>query len=162
MTYDVRAIANLVLRLADEDAKSVTNLGLNKIVYFLHAAHLHEHRTPLVTAKIEAWQYGPVFRELYHQFKKFGSDPVTTRATRLEPSTGELREVVDAIAPQDAAFVEKHATELLCLSPGKLVDMSHVSDGPWYAARFGNGSVNPGVEITADLIMSAGNEQARH
>lgn len=39
--------------------------------------------------------------------------------------------------------------------------MSHVRDGPWYVARFGGGSVNPGVEITNELIIGTA-RQVKH
>ena len=162
MAYDVRAVANEVLRLADEQQRGISNLALNKIIYFLQAAYLHRTQTPLVSAKIEAWQHGPVFRELYHQFKKFGREPIMGRATRLDPRTSSLIEVTDELTPADAEFVRTNAQDLMRLSPGKLLDMSHVTDGPWYKARFGEGTINPGVEITADLILSVARTQARH
>lgn len=92
MPHDVRAVANAVLELAEANGRGVTNLALNKIIYFLHAGYLHERGVPLVSAKIEAWDHGPVFREIYHQFKKFGRDPVEGRATRLDPTTEAARD----------------------------------------------------------------------
>ncbi len=160
--HDVRAVANAVLSLAQEERQEVSNLALNKIVYFLHAAYLHEHGIPLVSAKIEAWDHGPVFREIYHQFKKFGRGAISGRAMRLDPRTGCLVQVPLTLDHAELAFVRKHAAELLKLSPGKLVGMSHVRDGPWYAARFGDGRLNPGVEITDDLIKGTAAKQARH
>lgn len=162
MPYDVRAVANEILRLADERGCGISNLALNKIVYFIHAAYLHRTQKALVSAKIEAWQHGPVFRELYHQFKKYGRDPIAGRATRLDAASGGSVEVTDRLAPSDTAFVRAHADELMKLSPGKLVDMSHLTDGPWYRARFGGGPVNPGVEITSELILAAATTQMRH
>lgn len=40
MSYDVRAIANLVLDLAEERGRAISNLSINKIVFFLHAYFL--------------------------------------------------------------------------------------------------------------------------
>lgn len=161
MSHDVRAVANAVLELAGAEGKGVTNLSLNKIIYFLHAGYLLEHGTPLVTAKIEAWDHGPVFREIYHQFKRFGREPIDGRATRLDPATGAFAEVPVTLSRPEWCYVRAHAPELLKLSPGKLVDMSHVRDGPWYVARFGGGSVNPGVEITNELIIGTA-RQVKH
>jgi uncharacterized phage-associated protein len=162
VAHDVRAVANAVLELAEAQGQGVTNLALNKIIYFLHAGYLHEHGVPLVSAKIEAWDHGPVFREIYHQFKKFGRESIKGRAQRLDPSTGAFAEVPVTLAGVELDYLRGHGAELLKLSPGKLVDMSHVRDGPWYVARFGSGRVNPGVEITEDLIRGAAAKQARH
>jgi uncharacterized phage-associated protein len=161
VAHDVRAVANAVLELARAEGKGVTNLSLNKIIYFLHAGYLLEHGTPLVTAKIEAWDHGPVFREIYHQFKRLGREPISGRATRLDPATGVFAEVPVTLSPSEWSYVRALVPELLKLSPGKLVDMSHVRDGPWYVARFGGGSVNPGVEITNELITGTA-KQVKH
>lgn len=161
MAHDVRAIANAVLELAEAEGRSVTNLALNKIIYFLHVGYLLENGQPLVCAKIEAWDHGPVFREIYHQFKRFGREPIAARAVRLDPRTGAFAEVPATLSPSERAYVRRHALNLLKLSPGKLVDMSHVRDGPWYVARFGGGRLNPGVEITDELIIGTA-KQVRH
>lgn len=161
MPQDVRAVANAVLDLAGAEGRGVTNLSLNKIIYFLHAGYLLEHGHPLVTAKIEAWDHGPVFREIYHQFKRFGRESIIGRATRLDPATGAFAEVPDTLSESEWSYVREHVPGLLKLSPGKLVDMSHVRDGPWYVARFGGGRLNPGMEITDELIVGTA-KQVRH
>jgi len=160
--YDVREIANAVLEIAHRERNDVSNLSLNKIIYFLHAGFLHEYNRPLVSAKIEAWDHGPVFREVYHQFKEFGRNSINRRARKLDPTTGMFIEVKPNLDDVTKNFIEKHSKELLNLSPAKLVDMSHVRDGPWYAARFGNGRLNPGVEITDELIRASAKTQVRH
>jgi uncharacterized phage-associated protein len=152
--YDVREVANFVLDVADENGERMTNLSLNKILYFLHSAFLHQFRRPLVSAKIEAWDHGPVFREVYHQFKKYGRQPITDRAHRVNPHTGGYEIAAPSFTAEEVQFLRSHAHELLKISPGKLVDMSHVKDGPWHMARFNNGTINPGVEITNDAILS--------
>ena len=162
MAHDVRAVANAILDLAARSQRDVTNLALNKILYFLHAGFLHAYGEPLISAKIEAWDHGPVFREIYHQFKRFGRSEITGRAVRLNPASGEFEQVHGAFSASETAFIHENGSRLLDLSPGKLVDMSHVRDGPWYVARFGGGTLNPGVEITDDLILAGGKAHARH
>lgn len=158
--YDVRAIANLILEVAEENNKEISNLSLNKILYFLHCAFLHQFRRPLISAKIEAWDHGPVFREVYHQFKAFGRDPIAGRARKLDLITGAYAAAAVDLPARESEFLCGHALELLRIPPGKLVDMSHVRDGPWHRARFNNGTVNPGVEITNESILA--DVQLRH
>jgi uncharacterized phage-associated protein len=158
----VRVVANFVLAQAFQNGREVSNLSLNKIVYFLHAAFLHQFQKPLVTAKIEAWDHGPVFREIYHQFKRFGRGNITEFARRLNPMSGQYEKADGTFSIEEQKFLATQCTELLKVSAGRLVDMSHVPDGPWHQARFGNGTVNPGVEITNELIAELAAEQSRH
>ena len=53
----------------------VDNLKLQKLLYYCQAVHLvREDRTPLFTATIEAWLYGPVVPVIYSKYKKYGID----------------------------------------------------------------------------------------
>jgi len=58
--YDPRAIANLMLDEADRRGWKITNLALQKLLYFAHGIHLTKTKEPLVSGYFEAWQYGPV------------------------------------------------------------------------------------------------------
>jgi len=51
--------------------------------------------------------------------------------------------------------------ELLRIPAGKLVDMSHVVDGPWHQIWHGH-PINPGMKISDDLILKHASEQSRH
>lgn len=162
MAHDVRGIANFVLDYATEKGVGVSNLSLNKIVYFLHVAYLHEYGTPLISAKIEAWDHGPVFRELYHQFKSSGREDIVGKARKLDAFSGEYREAEYDLENDEAVFLAKQCDSLIRLSAGRLVGLSHVQDGAWHQARYKNGRINPGVEITDDLILSADPHLLRH
>lgn len=162
MSYDVRGIANFVLDLAERERERVSNLRINKIIYFLHVGFLREFGRPLVNAKIEAWDHGPVFREIYHQFKKFGRAEILGRANRVNVSTGEYEAAQIEIAQNERDFLTERCRQLLKMPAGVLVDKSHEVGGPWYIARFGQGRVNPGVEITNKLIVENFSRETRH
>src|SRR5688500_4115918 len=87
--HDVREVANFVLDLAEEKGIALSNMAINKIVYFVHVDYLLAFSQPLVSAKIEAWDHGPVFRELYAEFKAFGDNSISGRAMRLDRQTLE-------------------------------------------------------------------------
>lgn len=160
--YDVRGIANFVLDRAAGTGRIVSNLSLNKIVYFLHQAFLENYKSPLVAAKIEAWDHGPVFREIYHQFKNFGKSPITSRAKKIDLETRSYLECSVDIEEDHRKFLLEICDELLNIPAGKLVDMSHVVDGPWHKVRHGSGPINPGMKISDELILRHASEQLRH
>jgi uncharacterized phage-associated protein len=150
---DVRAIANLVLSRADELRLPVSNMALNKIVYFVHCDHLVERGVPLVRAKIEAWKHGPVFREIYHQFKRWDDSPIRGRATRVDPENGEV-----VLADENFSDVEKeHLTSLIDryirFTAPQLRAISHATGGPWHVVWAHDGESNPGMQITDQIIL---------
>jgi uncharacterized phage-associated protein len=162
MAYDVRAIANLVLERAEQSGRPVTNITINKIVYFLHAWYLAKTGRPLVSAKIEAWDYGPVFRELYQQFKRFGDQRIGARAIRRNASTTE-KEICAANLPQgDLEFLEPLIQRHLKMSTSKLIELSHVAGGPWDQVYNHRGESNPGMHISDQVIRDWFVGQTRH
>jgi len=153
--YDPRAIANLMLEEADRSGILVTNLALQKLLYFAHAIFLVETKRPLVSGYFEAWQYGPVHPAVYSAFKTAGSTPIEFRATRQDVLTGE-RTTLDL---PEAPTIRRHIARIISsygqLSPGRLVDISHAKDAPWhFIADKGRTSVALGLRIPDDVIVN--------
>jgi uncharacterized phage-associated protein len=91
--YDPRAVANLMLDEADKRGWTITNLALQKLLYFAHGIHLTKTKRPLVSGYFEAWQYGPVHPAVYRAFKPSGSAPIINRAVAKDPLTGKTRDL---------------------------------------------------------------------
>jgi len=74
MTYKVKDIANKLLHRAyvDEESELMTNMKLQKMLYYEQGFHLAYFGTPLFEADIVAWQYGPVIPEIYNFYKENG------------------------------------------------------------------------------------------
>lgn len=162
MSRDVRSIANFVLDLAEAKGVGVSNLSINKIVYFLHANYLAQFNKPLVTAKIEAWEYGPVFRELYREFKVFGDKPIQGRAFRIDPKSGGRELCNYEFSATDSAFLTSICEDYLAMSLKKLLDMSHVRGGPWDQVWNHSTLARPSMEISDALIETWHKQAARH
>jgi uncharacterized phage-associated protein len=54
----------------------ITNLKLQKLVYYCQGFNLAFFNTPLFPDPIEAWDHGPVCPTLYHKLKHYKSDPI--------------------------------------------------------------------------------------
>ena len=149
---DVRALANVILDKAEARAINVTNMALNKIAYFVHCDYLIERSRPLVGAKIEAWQHGPVFREIYHEFKRWGDDPIQSRATRIDPATGEVILAEADLNPDELHLIDELIDRYVRFTAAHLRAISHIEGGPWHRVWGHDGRTNPGMKISNDLI----------
>jgi uncharacterized phage-associated protein len=129
---DPRAIANLMLDEADRLGNIVTNLALQKLLYFAHAIFLIETEQPLVSGHFEAWKYGPVHPNVYSAFKSTGSTPIKFRAMRHDVSTGEQSKIETPTDPTIRRHIVRIMTSYGQLSPGRLVDISHAKEAPWH------------------------------
>lgn len=151
---DVRALANLVLDKADLRKIDITNMAVNKVVYFVYSDHLVETSKPLVVAKIEAWLHGPVFRELYHEFKRWGDAPIRGRATKVDATTGEIVVAAAPFTKEEQLYLEKLIDRYICFSAAQLRAISHTEGGPWHKVWEHEGRSNPGMRISDELIMT--------
>ena len=52
--------------------KGITNLQLQKFLYFAYVKYLIRNNEKLFNDPIEKWQYGPVVPSVYHSFKDYG------------------------------------------------------------------------------------------
>lgn len=149
---DVRAIANVILDRAERQGIEVTNMALNKIAYFVHCDYLLEKREPLISAKIEAWQHGPVFREIYHEFKRWGDAPIRSRATKVDPFSGDVGIAEVKFGNEEGQYIETLIDRYVRFSAAQLRAISHTEGGPWHVVWAHDGHSNPGMKITNELI----------
>lgn len=84
MPYSAKAVANEFLHLAKDEGCKVTPMQLLKLVYFAHGWYLALANDSLIDERVQAWKYGPVIPSVYHEFKLFGNEPITSFATEWE------------------------------------------------------------------------------
>src|SRR5262245_56866062 len=121
MARDVREVANAILAAADAGGLRLTNMTLNKIAYFVHAASLAYYGRPLVDSAFEAWQYGPVHPQLYRQLKRFKDQPVSERLTRVDLETVRDVPVEVRLDPDERDLVDRMTAFYGAMPAGRLV-----------------------------------------
>ena len=155
MHHDVRALANFVLKTANDTGMTATNMAVNKIVFFLYSDYLLKFQKPITNAKIEAWDHGPVFRELYSAFKKYGDGAITDFASKVSPITGEKEICIADLSEDQLKFLKPIAEKLLTFSAAKLRQLSHVPGSPWDKVWNHGGAINAGMQISDDIILNS-------
>ena len=154
-TYSVKELANWVLDFAEHRGERLTNMAFNKLVYFAYEFSLREKGRKLTAAKIEAWDHGPVFREVYSAFKNFGADQISSRASRYNTGTNSVEIVIPDLAPNDEAIMVEALDSLIRLPAYILRELSHEAGGAWDRVWNHDRSSNPGMEISDDLILES-------
>jgi uncharacterized phage-associated protein len=141
--YDARSVARTMIQRAADLNLPVTNLKLQKLLYFAHGLSLVRCGKPLINEPFQAWKYGPVLVGLYHDLKVFGPSPIKPQDGFIpywpEIPTGSNAEI-DAVLNQFGA-----------LSGGQLINISHDPKGPWQAVYH---SASKNIEIDNQAIQS--------
>ncbi|MBF0488293.1 MAG: SocA family protein [Nitrospirae bacterium] len=71
--YTCFDIADYFLSKAEDDEELLSNLKLQKLMYYAQGLYLITNGQPLFSENIEAWTYGPVVPDLYHKHKNYGA-----------------------------------------------------------------------------------------
>ena len=106
---DVTTVANYILWSQHESGSFISNLKLQKLLYYVQAWHLAVFNKPLFAAKFEAWVHGPVIPELYRQYREYGWRNIDAEVEKPDlPANLEafIEEVLDEYGPLDARRLE--------------------------------------------------------
>lgn len=134
------AVANYFIILGMGDSEEyMTNLRLNKLMYFAQSWMLSVFKKPLFQEDIEAWEYGPVVPSIYHQYKQYGKYPIDKFADEFSLNMFSDDEI--SVLSAVMACYRRFST------PG-LVDITHAKNSPWYTAFHSNDKV-----IKKDAIL---------
>ena len=90
MAYKALDIANKIISKTDlEHGDTISNLKLQKMMYYQQGFHLAYFGTPLFDEDIVAWQYGPVVPSVYQEYKSFESNSISTSKECISLSDDE-------------------------------------------------------------------------
>jgi uncharacterized phage-associated protein len=152
--YDARTIANLVLELACKRNIPLTNLQIQKLVYFSHGYYLRETKKPLCKEGFEAWDFGPVSRTLYNALKRNGDGPVLHRIDAFDPIKQRAIPLPDLADPTAQKAVEKTVGIYCSWSAFDLVELTHSFGSPWSRTmELAESRANLGMKITDEMIL---------
>lgn len=124
--YDARNIANEFIRLADESGKKLSNMKVQKLLFFAHARMLGLHGEPLLNQEFRAWRHGPVIPLVYHALKQYGPLYIRSPIPNVEPAT------IDSQAMSVILWCFRTYGHM---SPLQLADLTHKEGTPWHGAR---------------------------
>lgn len=130
-------VARYFLALATEDGDLITNLKMQKLVYYAYAWTLVANDQKLFAEPIEAWPNGPVVPTLYQALKRYGSRPLDERFLRIG-SDEEFAALASKFPDDVLETLNGVYEEYMRMSAFDLVTRTH-SERPWREARRGLG-----------------------
>jgi uncharacterized phage-associated protein len=118
-------VANYFLVLSDDDAGDlISNLKMQKLLYYAQGFSLAILKRPLFAEPIEAWSHGPVVPSAYERFKRYGAGAIREENPDISTLTQEEREPLDEVYRVYGQY-----------SAWKLRNMTH-DEPPWKDVSF--------------------------
>lgn len=112
--YDVLEVAKYIIHKCDKERWFVSNLSLQKLLYFVQAEFLVATNAPCFNEDIVARDYGPVIPEVYHKYKLYGSYHIPVIKNELD-SIGICstdRKMIDGILKECSNYSSTYLVKL--------------------------------------------------
>lgn len=135
-------VADYLLAVSRERGEVLTNLKLQKLLYYAQAWYLALYDKPLFNEDFEAWVHGPVLPSQYQRFKTYTWQPIT--------HTIEKPELPAKIAAHLDQILSVFGTETAIA----LEAMAH-SESPWRDARDGLPPGQPSAALISKEAMKS-------
>lgn len=105
----------------------VTPLALQKLLYYTQCFYKAFSDTFLFEEDCEAWKHGPVYKDIYHQYKGYGHMPIEKNEVTFKDIdlTENEKELLDQIIKSFGCY------------SGKVLEKMTHSEKPWRIAREG-------------------------
>jgi len=107
----------------------MSNMKLQKMLYYEQGFHLAVFGTPLFEEEIEAWMYGPVVPSVYEVYKDCGYNGI---------DPGNIEDIV--LSDKEQALFDEVYKVYGAFSAIGLMNMTH-QESPWQNTPTGVGSV---------------------
>ena len=122
--YSALDVSKYIIKRCNETGYTISNLKLQKILYFVQAEFLVCTGRVCFPENIQAWDFGPVVPEVYHRYKAYGSAsiPYLAGAERVRRICTEDKEIINGIVDEGSLY-----------TANQLVEITH-NQAPWREA----------------------------
>lgn len=139
--YSGLAVADYFIAKAIEEGKPITNMSILKMIYFVQGFGFQTLNRRLIRDEFYAWQWGPVSRDVYYAFQKYGSQSIESMSNQYPKELADIKKHPEIIELLDKIY------QLRGVNPFVLSEKTHVPGGPWAKTL-------PYQKIETDLIRS--------
>ena len=145
MNYNVLDVSRYIIDYSNKKDYGISNLKLQKVLYFVQAYFLIQTGHPCFNEKIEAWDFGPVVPKAYCEYKQYGCGdiPTTKSFIMIDKNNNwnskrvEFKEI--AISDDDKSLIDKVVDKFSEYSATDLVELTQ-HQIPWMDAIVSNQS----------------------
>lgn len=122
--YSANTISKYIFWWCQQNGALISNLKLQKILYFIQANFLFENGIPCFSDIIEAWSFGVVIPNVYHKYKPYGGGSI--------PFIEKLN-CPPNIRNKDKVLIDDILNQCMEYSASSLVDLT-MNQTPWKEA----------------------------
>lgn len=134
MAYNALDVADFVVNFCNDIQRPISNLKLQKILYYIQGNSLKKTGKPIFEEEFYAWQHGPVIPPVYRKYRKY-------LASNIKKQKSLTHEEFDE---KSKNLIIKTTIDNISYDAWELVEKTHQED-PWkYSYEiYGRNSIIP-------------------
>jgi len=90
--------------VTNEIEGDLTNLKLQKLLYYVQMLSIEKLGKPAFSNTIEAWKYGPVIPDVYHEYSTHGKNVITIEKPTFSLDSEGLKVIVDQVVKDKGKY----------------------------------------------------------
>lgn len=127
--YSAIDVAEYIVARCANSGRPVTNLQLQKIMYYVQLNFLRTYDKCIFEDDILALRHGPAVKEVYYKYNIWGRNEIVPRAVQSAKET---------FLEKDRELIDRVTDACLLLDQWELVERSQKAGGPWHRSFDGN------------------------
>lgn len=138
--YNVMDVARFIVNYSIDIGRPVSNLKLQKLLYFVQVAFINRYGEPCYEAPITHWRHGPVVESVYQKYKSYGAENIYDKELEYFSFRFDLEKmsfITERVVYSENIFEFHHAMlikEIIEkykeISPWDMVELTHQEE-PW-------------------------------
>lgn len=152
MAMSPTVVCNNILKRGFEDERDITPMKLQKLMYFVACEYVKRTGKELFSEDFGVWQYGPVLRTVYDEFKSFGKKPIAQYA---KDASGKSFAIDESTAPNLKESIDYIWSKYRDYSGTSLSQITHQDGSGWSRAFCSNRDKITLDDMRADLTYGS-------
>ncbi len=152
--YDVMDVARLIINYSIKIRRPVSNLKLQKLLYFVQATFIGQYGEACFEEPIVHWRHGPVVESVYRKYKAYGAENIIEAELEYFSfyfDSQKMSFVTEKKIYDEKIFKYSHLLTIRNIieqykdvSPWEMVELTH-NEAPWK-------NTDRNEEITVEMI----------
>lgn len=115
--------SELAKYILNESKKDLSNLELQKTLYFTELDYFKKFKKHLIEDDFQAWKFGPVADEVYWKYRNYGANSINR--------PDDISEISKKLNDEEKKIINKSIQDCNKKTYWALVEESHKDGGAW-------------------------------
>lgn len=117
MSYGAIKVGQYIIKYSNENNLNISNLKLQKLLYFIQSHFLVQKNEICFTDEIKACDLGPIIQSVYNEYKHFGAGNIPCVFISYDISKGDIKEndrkLIDEVIDEFSTFTSSEMMEII-------------------------------------------------